>query len=133
MLTHPSKRKRTPTEIIAGGLRGIFAGVFGSGSPQSQLSAPGEVGGQQGNFYTMHEGDLFTPGTGNWVLDPSLESQLATMWGHAFLRRPNTFNPVQPPQVMAQPNVVTVGVGALVGGQFVLQPLQNVAPEQGGL
>lgn len=124
-------RNRRPSEnIIAGGLIGVLRGAFGIGDAGDELSSPAQVAGRRG-LYHFHEGDLFTPGTGNWVLDPSLETPLNTIWGRAFLRTPNTFNPLQQPQVYANQTVVPNGIGGLVAGQIVFQPLQEPAPEQG--
>ena len=127
MNTHPATRKRYASEPVqlSGGLVGILQGIFGMGSPASQLSSSTEVGGQVGGFYALHEGDLFTPGTQNWVLDPSLETPLQTNWGNGFLRRPNTFAPFQPPQVYSFPNVRAVGIGGVTAGQIVTQPLSE--------
>jgi len=113
----------------------ILAGAFGFGSPNSQLSSPSQVIGDtkaEGGVYYMHEGDLFTPGTGNWVLDATFETPTDTIWGHAFLRTPNTFKVSQPPQVYSNPTVVTDGLGGPLAGQIILQPLMEPAPEQGG-
>jgi len=130
-MSFPALRKRRPSEnVITGGLVRIFQGAFGIGDAGDELSSSAQVGGQRG-IYHFHEGDLFTPGTGNWVLDPSLEVPLNTIWGNAFLRTPNTFNPIQPPQVYANQTVSTVGLGGLVAGQIIFQPLQEPAPEQG--
>lgn len=126
---------KSPFNIIAGGLNQVKQGIFGTGSPASQLSSPSEVIGEtraEGGVYAFHEGDLFTPGAGNWVLEPSQETPLATVWGHGFLRVPNTFNPLQPPQLYANPNVATNGIGGSIAGQMIFQPLMEPAPEQGG-
>lgn len=134
-MSFSTQRKRRPTEIISGGLRTVFQGVFGRGDANDQLSSPEYVGGQtrqSGGVYHMHEGDLFTPGTGNWVLDPSQETALQTVWGHAFLRVPNVFNPIHPQIVFSDPTVVTNGLAGLIAGQMVMQPLIVPAPEQGG-
>lgn len=72
------------------------------------------------------EGDLFTPGAQNYVYEPVFErTPLQTIWGAGFLRTPNTFSPIQSPQVWSQPNVFTNGIGGLVAGQLVLQPLEE--------
>lgn len=124
----PINRKRYPSENVqtSGGLRAIFAGIFGTGY-KGELSSPQEVYGNSGSFYLYHEGDLFTPGTQNWVLDPSLETPLNTQWGHAFLRRPNTFSPIQHPQIYANPNVVPIGIGGQIAGQIYTQPLSDMS------
>lgn len=134
MRTSPDLRKRYGSQPVAG-LGRIMSGVFGMGSPASQLSSPAQVEGENGPgaFYAFHEGDLFQPGTGNWVFEPSLETPLNTIWGHAFLRTPNTFNPVQPPQIYSNPNITVNGLGGPIAGQIIFQPLidPTTAPEQG--
>jgi hypothetical protein len=125
-------RKRHISEVVVGGLSRIGYALFSS---KGQLSSSQMVIGEthkEGGVYAFHEGDLFTPGTGNWVMDASYETPVNTVWGHAFLRTPNTFNPLQHPQVMAQPTVSLQGVGGLIAGQMIMQPLREPAPEQGG-
>lgn len=128
-MSFPVLRKRYASmPVVGGGLSRIFQGVFGVGSPASQLSSPDQVKGEnaaEGGVYNFHEGDLFTPGTSNWVMDPSHETALMTVWGHAFLRSPNTFNPIQPVQVYANPTAVLNGIGGPVAGQLALQPLEQ--------
>lgn len=120
--THPATRQRMISETISGANARIAGGLFGQGSPyydfndvDPRSSAPG--------LYFYHEGDLFTPGTGNFVFEPWFELPLVTIWGNAFLRRPNTFSPFQQPQSWAQPNVVNNGIGGLQAGDMELQPL----------
>lgn len=131
----PSERKRYPTEIVVGGLSRIMAGVFGTGRPQAigGSSSPQEVEGDtkhEGGLYHMHEGETFLPGTGNWVLDPFSETPLNTVWGHGFLRVPNTFLPfaTSDSQIYSLPTVKQSGIGGLIAGQFVLQPLLDSIP-----
>jgi hypothetical protein len=133
MFTFTSQRKRYPSETVAPGLMRIMQGVFGVGSPSTQLSSPAEVGGNAAKgIYHYHEGDIFEPGTGNWVFEPAYETPLMTIWGHAFLRQPNTFKPLQPPQIYSNPNVVVSGIGGLVAGTMAFQPLIDPVAEQGG-
>lgn len=128
MRTHPATRKRYASQptVTVGGLTRILQGVFGLGSPASgrAMETP-TLDPREGAFYTYFEGDLFTPGSSNWVLDPSHETPLSTVWGHAFLRTPNTFNPIQPPQVYNVAMRPTNGVGGVVSGQMVTQPLSE--------
>lgn len=122
-------------DVVVGGLRRIQQGVFGIGDPHDNLSSPHAVIGdtkKEGGHYAFHEGDLFTPGTGNWVFEPAYETPLSTIWGMGFLRVPNTFNPIQPQIVYTQPKVVVNGIGGQIAGQMALQPLLVDAPEQGG-
>lgn len=122
MRTLPSLRPRIASEEISGANIRIQMGEFGVGAPISNLSAfvnPFAVPA----IYFFHEGDLFTPGSQNWVFEPTTELPLVTIWGNAFLRRPNTFAPFQPPQVWAQPNVFINGIGGLQTGTVEMEPL----------
>lgn len=157
MRTHPSERKRYGSEPViladlsaahdgvgvlpppkplygppqrVGAMAAIVAGLFGTATPQNQLSSQvkgdkGELGKWTQSLYHYHEGDLFTPGTQNYVFDYPFELPMMTIWGNAFLRQPNTFNPLQPPQMMSQPNVMLNGIGGLVAGQMAFQPLES--------
>lgn len=121
--------------VIVGSLSRVANGVFGVGGPEDNLSQPSYVAGEspaEGGFYTLHEGDLFTPGTQNWVLEPKYDLPVMTIWGNGFLRRANTFNPVQPPQIYATFGTPTDGIGGQIAGQIAMQPLIEPAPEQGG-
>lgn len=120
--TNPKLRTRVPSEIVSGGNSRINAGVFGVGSPYSGSEAVAGAGDFDG-IYSYHEGDLFTPGAQNWVFELNFELPLVTIWGKAFLRTPNTFNPLQNPQVYSQPNVMNNGIGGLQAGQIELEPL----------
>jgi hypothetical protein len=118
----PAARARIPSETISGANIRIAAGEFGAGDPRygfaqvdPRASAPG--------LYYYHEGDLFAPGTGNWVFETTHELPLVTIWGKAFLRRPNTFSVIQHPQVMANPTVRSGGLGGLQAGTIELEPL----------
>lgn len=126
MRQHHSLKPRASTNWVqtgVGGLRSILQGAFGLGSPSSQLSQ--EVMGTRTAVDTYFEADLFTPGTGNWVRDPSLETPLQTNWGHAFLRNSNVFAPFAPQTVYTLPHLVTVGIGGQVSGQIISQPLTD--------
>jgi hypothetical protein len=106
---------------LTGGLSRIAQGVFGMATPQNNASSEVNPGGNP--VYTFHEGDLFTPGTQNWARDPSHELPINTLWGYAFLRKPNTFNPIQPAQSLALKAGTQVGVGGLQAGSIIFQPL----------
>jgi hypothetical protein len=124
-------RPRTPSEQISGGMTRIRQGLFGTGAAQF----PGaEVTGQfefEG-LYNYHEGDLFSPGAGNWVFEPNFELPLVTIWGNAFLRKPNTFREYQPPQVWSNPTVVQNGIGGLQAGEYDLTGLsfEDLGPQE---
>lgn len=136
MFSFSNLRRRVPTDpgtphvlasnTVSPGLARILAGAFGVGNPsQGQSSSPNEVFNQfPGSPYRMHEGDIFEPGTGNWVLDPYQEVPVNTTWGHGFMVRPNTW-PAYPVgvQVYNPSNAVPNGIGGLVAGQYVSQPL----------
>lgn len=115
-----------PPPTLSGALSRIMHGVFGvSNDPRMNLSAevtpyPGKQG-----LYHYHEGDLFTPGAENYVFEYPFEYPLQTIWGHAFLRGANSFNPQQPPQIYSQANVRLNGLGGLQAGQFAFQPLET--------
>lgn len=117
----PSLRKRKPAQQVFGGNL-WFQQQTQQGSPVSadQL-AQGTLG--PGGVYFFHEGDLFTPGTGNFVFENGFELPLQTIWGQAFLRTPNTFNPIQPRPLIAPQQVTRTGLGGLQAGQFELEPL----------
>lgn len=109
---------------ISGALARISFGLFGTSDPNANSSAEVVVPGRSA-LYHYHEGDLFTPGTGNYVFEYPFEFPVQTIWGMGFLRKPNTFNPQQPPQMQAVPNVTINGIGGLIAGQFAMQPLES--------
>lgn len=123
MSTHPANRTRMVSEVISGAQGRIFAGEFGVGAPNFDLYDV-DPRSQAPGIYFYHEGDLFTPGAGNYVYESWFELPLQTVWGKGFLRTPNVFNPIQAVQVFSQPNVVNNGIGGLQSGQLELEPLQ---------
>jgi hypothetical protein len=133
MRTNPALRSRLPSEMISGGMSRIRAGIFGQGSPATAFETQGND--DSAGLYQFHEGDLFDPGSGNWVFEPNFELPVVTIWGNAFLRKPNTFDPIQPPQVYAQPNVQNNGIGGLEAGQYLMTGLSYEEPgyEGGGV
>lgn len=138
MRTQPEDRKRyvsepvsVPQGKIVAGLARIAAGVWGLGNPRSglameQVSLDPE---KSSGFYHVFEGDLFTPGTGNWVVEPTHDGPVNMRWGHGFLRNPNTFNPIQSPQVYSAPASQIYGIGGLIAGQIITQPLSEPAAQ----
>lgn len=127
MRTNPLCRPRHPSQLMitVGGLMRVAAGAFGLGNPRYGLAMQ-EVGSardREGGPYNFFEGDLFTPGTGNWVMDPSHETPLFTDWGRAFLRRPNSIMAFQEPQVFANQMAPLFGIGGQIPGQLITQPL----------
>lgn len=103
----------------------IMNGLFGSAYPADNSSAQVATRPTKTYLYGFHEGDLFTPGTQNYVFEYPFEYPLQTIWGNAFLRRANTFDPEQPPQVYSNPNVQINGLGGLQAGTIVLAPLDT--------
>jgi hypothetical protein len=148
VITFPSLRKRVASEPVNGGLvqqgvsgipqKQVVAGSFGSSLFTSLFGSgyPSERGGkdptppvQKPGLYHFHEGDLFTPGTGNYVYDAPFELPMKTIWGgstnQGFLYRANPWKVLQPPQVFSQPTVKTSGIGGLQAGTMALQPLES--------
>ena len=118
-------RKRVPSEIVVGGMTRI--GEFGYGSPlDGDLQ---ETIVQQPGLYHFHEGDLFTPGAGNYVFESPFETPIQPIWGSGanggmqFPNQPPA--PTQPPQVFSNPTITTKGVGGLIPGGIVFQPLAD--------
>lgn len=116
-------RKRTPSQPITGGNVRIAQGDFGNGMPTAYAFVDVNPFANAAGLYSYHEGDLFTPGAQNFVFEPNFETPLQTVWGRGFIRNPNTFKPLQPPQVWAHPHVTTDGLGGLQAGTIELQPL----------
>jgi hypothetical protein len=149
MRTHPLLRKRTPQTRIAlnpaagtvappinpaatrafsasGAMALIKQGLFGiPDSAQLQEAPVALAPGHGASVYAYHQGDLFFPGTGNYVFDYPWELPMNTIWGHGFLTTVNKFNPYQPPQLYSQANVLLNGIGGLVAGSMALQPLES--------
>lgn len=125
------RKRKQPDTVVGGNPRGSFL-PFGSPTPYvfgdvNPLTNAGQ------SVYQYHEGDLFTPGAMNFVFETKFESNpVQTIWGFAFLRKPNTFAPRQPPPLIANHSVVQNGIG---GEQFMpmeLQPLVSPTGEHGG-
>ena len=127
VLTPPVNRDTPPQRFRV--FASVFEGLFGSGNPTPDLARDRQILAMQSKkpFYVYHEGDLFTPGTQNFVFEPTTElTPLTTIWGNAFLRRPNTFRATQPPQIYADPYKFINGIGGLQAGQVALQPLASI-------
>ena len=119
--TNPALRRRQSPWQVSGAVTRIMQGVFGTGSP---VSADQMAGGTFGPTAVYHEGDLFTPGSGNFVYEPTQElNPMQTIWGNSFPRRSTAFPPLQSPQLYANPNVVLNGIGGLQAGTMELEPL----------
>lgn len=119
-----SLRKRIPSEPVqSGAIVRIAEGDFGNGSPFAGIAQVNPFAISAIAVY--HQGDIFLPGTQNYVYEPTQELPLVTIWGRGFIRNPNTFNPLQPPQVFSQPNLAPNGIGGIVAGDMELQALIN--------
>lgn len=130
MASHPLFRKRYAAQPVAavGGLSRIMQGIFGAGSPVAGRASEQarQTAQHMGGIYYLHEGDIFTPGAMNWVVDPTHDGPLNTAWGHAFLRTANTFSPRQTAQLYTAAAAALYGIGGQVAGQVITQPLSNV-------
>jgi hypothetical protein len=116
-------RKRTPSAPVIGANLRIRAGEFGEGSVTAYDLFGVDARCGCGGLYNYHQGNVFFPGTGNFVFEPNFELPLQTVWGFGFIRNPNTFKVQQPPQVWSQPHVQTNGIGGLQAGEIEFQPL----------
>jgi len=119
---NPPNNSAPPKQVT--GVQRLLGGLFGSSNPAGYTSSA-EVDPKTNAVYYYHEGDVFTPGTGNYVFDYPFEFPLQTIWGNAFLRKPNTFQPEQPPQIYSNPTIKINGVGGLIAGQLVTQGLET--------
>lgn len=112
--------------IQTGAFSRLMSGLFGSAQPpSSSQSAQVALPNQRNGFYAFHEGDQFTAGAPSFAFEYPNELPMLTIWGRAFLRKPNTFLPFQPPQVISEANITINGIGGLQAGQFVLQGLEE--------
>lgn len=117
-------RKPPQGNIQTGAMARIFGGLFGTSQPVSSSASFQVAVEPKGSLYHHHMGDVFTPGTENFVFDAFQETPIYPFWGRSFLRKPNTFLPLPGPQVYIDANITTNGIGGLQAGQFVLQPLE---------
>jgi hypothetical protein len=147
-MSFPSLRKRVPSENVvnpadgtidtplparykpqanvqSGAFSRLMNGLFGSAQPPSSSQSAQVAVPPRKGFYHFHEGDQFTAGAPSFAFEYPNELPLLTIWGRSFLRKPNTFLPFQPPQVMSEANIVVNGIGGLQAGQFVLQGLEE--------
>ena len=117
---NPAAGSKAKHNYTSGAISRIRQGLFGLPTPLVDAYA---VLPQTASIYHYTQAATFFPGAQNWSFEPNFENPLQTLWGHAFIRNPNVFNPQQPPQIMSQPNVVTNGIGGLEAGQMQLEPL----------
>lgn len=97
-----------------------------------------------GSPYNWHEGDLFTPLTGNFVFDPLWELPTTNYFGGGagvggWWHMPNVFSPRQFAPVLGLTsdrgfvvNVPYTGVNGLIAGQFAREPLTGADGEFAG-
>jgi hypothetical protein len=115
-------RKFSTTSVM----QQIRHGLFGIPHSAQLAQAPVSLSpGHGASVYGYHQGDLFFPGTQNYVFDYPWELPMNTIWGHGFLTKVNKFNPLQPPQQESFANVRLNGIGGLVAGTMALQPLES--------
>lgn len=122
--------------MLVAALRRIAQGIWGLGSPIFGMAMQQNVGSamnKEGGPYQVYQAALFTPGTGNFAVDPTHETPIMTDWGHGFLRHPNTFACVGPAQVFSLQASQIFGVGGIVPGQMWTQPLSNNQEAGSGL
>ena len=129
-MTFPVLRPRTSAHRDhTGALSRIVAGAFGVGSPIVNSSAQVDPRSKASSLYAYHEGDLFTPGTGNYVFETLLELPLKTLYGGGSGINQGTPYPINAwpvgyvPPIVSMPTVTTFGYGGLQAGAFVQQPL----------
>lgn len=126
----PFMRPRQASELVTGAQTRIRMGLFGSGSP-AFAAVDVDPNPHTGGVSNYHEGALFSPGTGNFVFESGFENPLQTVWGRGFIRNPNTFKVTQPPQLYSNPQLQQNGLGGLMAGQIIGQPLL-LTNENGG-
>lgn len=125
--SHVALRPRVTQDV---GLRARYGG------PDFPLGGPTLPVIFSNGPYSFHEGDLFTPLTGNYVFDPPWELPTQNYFGGGgcvggWWRQPNVFNPLQftPEYGLALSNrgyaksVPDAGLGGLIAGQFSVEPL----------
>jgi hypothetical protein len=118
------------TQTQTGGISRIMRGLFGLPS-QLSAGASGQVAPiVVRGLFEYHEGDQFQAGSPSFVYTTPFEDPVVTVWGQAFLRKPNTFMPYQPPQVQSDAHVTLAGLGGLQAGQFVTQGLEQSELDQ---
>ncbi len=78
--------------------------------------------------YRGHPGDVFLPGAGNWVFEPRFGLPPIQLIGAAIYagRAPS---PVQRQIIRTVHATTTAGLGGLVAGQMITQPLNT--PDSG--
>ena len=75
------------------------------------------------NYYHVAEGDIFLPGAGNAVFLPTTGLPPLQLIGHGIYAGPSP-SPIQPQLVYANQTAPVSGIGGVVAGQLINQPLQ---------
>lgn len=82
-------------------------------------------------LYHTHAGDIFLPGAGNAVFEPLFQLPSIQLIGSAIYAGPvnqpgvtrRYFQTIQPPQVFINKTAPIAGVGGVIAGQLIHQPL----------
>lgn len=82
-------------------------------------------------LYYMHHGDVFLPGAGNIVFEPKFALPVIQLIGAAIYAGHTPFATQRAPQVIAMQAAPVAGLGGLISGQFLTQPL-NVSETTNG-
>jgi hypothetical protein len=90
--------------------------------PRSQI-VPG--------LYHYHSGDVFLPGAGNAAFEPAFQLPVIQLIGYGIYAGPAP-SPIQrAPQIYVSHAATVAGLGGVIAGQFVTQPL-NVPDTSNG-
>jgi len=122
MRTLPETRPRFAAERMVGAMLRIVRGAMGVGFDYTPAPPT-----ENQHVYHFHEGDLFNPGTGNYVFEPVWELPIHPFWGDGGVPyKPNRFSPLQPPTPYVPHYTTTQGLGGLQAGQLYAQPLVSM-------
>lgn len=119
-LTNPFTRRRV-RGTTAVGPSGSFTDVPGQARIPPPSPGPGlSFQVAPAPFYEFTAGDLFEPGTGNWVFMPPWETPINTTWGHGFalVHQPKTSHIFGPIQTMSKPTAVPFFFQGMPANQF---------------
>jgi len=80
---------------------------------------------QNWDFY-ITAGPVFSPGVDGAILNSKLSKPWQTIYGYGYrVENPNTFTPLQPPQLWAPKGAPTVGINIQTGWEGVTTPAVN--------
>lgn len=74
-------------------------------------------------LYHVHHGDVFLPGAGNIVFEPLFSLPLIQLIGAATYAGPAPDPLQRTPQIFVSQSATVAGIGGMVAGQFMTQPL----------